>query len=314
MSKRNETMAFDTILVGVDFTPASRAAVRRACELAGEGTVHLLNVLDTDVLHQRVYFGHDLIDEYCRKLEAEAELAIGELARELRAGGARIETTVRRGRPSDEIILAARGCDLVVVGAHARDALGRLLDGSVAEEVARRSTTPTLVVREALEGSSRVARILLPIDVVEPCPEAIEAGLALADRLGAQLEAIHVIPWPIHLPAYHGGTALAEAHADMESRIREAAPRAVRDVISKAIGRSPSIHVTTGSPAREIIGYARPDDIIVCGSHGRGALGRLAFGSVATKLIRGAPCPVLVVRPDETAESSPRSRASAHAS
>jgi nucleotide-binding universal stress UspA family protein len=303
-------MNLEKILVGIDFTPASLAAIRRACELAREGTVRLLHVVDTALLPHHAFIGRDLVEKYLDGLVAEAEMTIAELKRDLESSGTHVETAIRRGRPADEIIAAASGFDLVAVGAHARDVLGRLTLGSVAEEVARRSRVPTLVVRESAEGSSRVERVLLPIDVTEPCPEAIEAASTLADKLGAKLEAIHVIPWPVPMPTFHGGGALAAAQADIESRLRTDAPRAVRTLISQAIGRSASIHVATGSPAKEIIAYARPGDVIVCGTHGRGTLGRLAFGSVATKLLRGGPCPVLVVRPSE--KTTEKSAASAN--
>jgi nucleotide-binding universal stress UspA family protein len=289
-------MKFETILVGTDFSPASLAAIRHACGLAGTGTVRLIHVVSTDLLSHHYYIARDIIEEMVAGLVSEAEGTIAELKRDLSSNGARIETVVRRGRPADEIVEAARGCDLVVLGAHSRDLLGRLALGSVAEEVARRSPVPTLAVRESAEGS-KVERVLLAVDVVEPCSEAIAAGRALADRLGVRLEAIHVIPWPIHLPAVHGGGALAAAQADLESRIRKEAPGAVRSIISEAIGQSAKVHVFTGSPATEIIEHAKATDIIVCGTHGRGALGRLAFGSVATRLLRGAPSPVLIVRP-----------------
>jgi len=61
------------------------------------------------------------------------------------------------------------------------------------------------------------------------------------------------------------------------------------------------------APALEIVRHARPSDLIVCGTHGRSALGRIAFGSVATKLLWKAPCPVLVVRPAETRARDARS-------
>jgi len=185
---------FETILVGVDFTAESLAAIRRSVELAGRGTVRLLHVVDTELLSHRGFLGHDFVDRYFEGLAAEAESTIAEVARDLDPGDARVETSVRRGRPADEIVSVASDCDLVVVGAHVRDAVGWLSPGSVAEEVARRSPAPTLIVRESAEGSTRIERVLVAIDVAEPCFEAIEAGSTLADTFGAKLEAIHVVP------------------------------------------------------------------------------------------------------------------------
>jgi nucleotide-binding universal stress UspA family protein len=54
-----------------------------------------------------------------------------------------------------------------------------------------------------------------------------------------------------------------------------------------------------GAPATEVEDYARREgiDLIVMGTHGRGTIANLVLGSVADKLLRNAPCPVLVVRP-----------------
>jgi nucleotide-binding universal stress UspA family protein len=59
--------------------------------------------------------------------------------------------------------------------------------------------------------------------------------------------------------------------------------------------------MTSGSPAYAIVDYAREYDIdlIVMGTHGRGALAQLMMGSVAERVVRIAPCPVLTVRHPE---------------
>src|SRR5581483_2918518 len=84
----------------------------------------------------------------------------------------------------------------------------------------------------------------------------------------------------------------------------ESAPALVQNVIAKSIGqRDVKVRVFSGSPADEIVRFATPRDLLVCGTHARSALGRFVFGSVAAKLLRHAPCPVLVVRPREDDEA-----------
>jgi nucleotide-binding universal stress UspA family protein len=62
----------------------------------------------------------------------------------------------------------------------------------------------------------------------------------------------------------------------------------------------------TGNPAREILDYlrAQPIDLVIMATHGRGGVARLMMGSVADKVVRGAPCPVLTLR--EPAAASTR--------
>jgi nucleotide-binding universal stress UspA family protein len=60
--------------------------------------------------------------------------------------------------------------------------------------------------------------------------------------------------------------------------------------------------LTTGNlTANAIVAYARQNDVdlIIIGTHGRGAMGRLIMGSVAERVVRTAPCPVLTVRQPE---------------
>lgn len=292
-------MKLETILVAVDFSPLSLAAARRACLLAGaRGTVRLMHVVASDLVPRHAFLGRDLVARFLDSLEADAATSLRDMASKLHGvGQARIETQVCRGRPADCIVADAETADLLVVGAHAQDLLGRIALGSVAEAVARDSTTPVLVVREGAEGSPAVERVLVSVDVSDPNDTALEAANDLSNALGARLEAIHVVATPIHLPAYRGGGTASEVAQDVENRIRDEAPRALRALVSSTLGKSAAIHVAYGSPAAEVLRVARPADVIVCGTHGRGLLGRLVLGSVSQKLLREAPCPVLVVRP-----------------
>ncbi|HXJ79525.1 MAG TPA: universal stress protein [Candidatus Methylomirabilis sp.] len=79
----------------------------------------------------------------------DAEEYLAPLAVELRNKGVRVECHVRRGVPTDEILASAReiGADLIAMTTHGRSGLGRLLFGSVAEEVLRHSDIPVFLMR-----------------------------------------------------------------------------------------------------------------------------------------------------------------------
>lgn len=72
------------------------------------------------------------------------------IAEELRAKGVRVTSTVRRGEPAGEILAGARAAaaDLIAMTTHGRSGLGRLLFGSVAEAVLRRSDIPVFLMRQ----------------------------------------------------------------------------------------------------------------------------------------------------------------------
>ena len=83
-----------------------------------------------------------------RSIEAEGYLA--PIAAELRAKGVRVTTMVHRGEPAEEILAGARAAraDLIAMTTHGRSGLGRLLFGSVAEAVLRRSDIPVFLMRQ----------------------------------------------------------------------------------------------------------------------------------------------------------------------
>jgi nucleotide-binding universal stress UspA family protein len=88
--------------------------------------------------------------EDVEKRRVEAEEYLAPVAAELRAKGVRTTTMVRRGEPVDEILTGARasGADLIAMTTHGRSGLGRLLFGSVAEAVLRRSEIPVFLMRQ----------------------------------------------------------------------------------------------------------------------------------------------------------------------
>ncbi len=138
-------MKLKNILVPVDFSEASRAALRAADALAGPDTVvtllHVMPLTRVVVLDwQYVPPAEELV-----RLARAAEDALQAWASELRAPRVRVETTP--GDPASEIIRLSTDYDLVVVGTHGRTGAARLLIGSVAERVVRGAHASVLVAR-----------------------------------------------------------------------------------------------------------------------------------------------------------------------
>jgi nucleotide-binding universal stress UspA family protein len=146
-------MRLQRILVPIDFSGSADRAVDLALTIAGavDGRVTLLYVFSAPatVLPDGSTFAatpSELLD-----VSARAEQAVADARRDLerRAGGVAIAAETRMGRAADEILRLAQSgeFDLVVMGTHGRTGLGRLLLGSVAESVMRRSPIPVLTVR-----------------------------------------------------------------------------------------------------------------------------------------------------------------------
>jgi nucleotide-binding universal stress UspA family protein len=145
----------------------------------------------------------------------------------------------------------------------------------------------------------QLARILLPTDFSEFSSEATNYACAFAEQFDAELHLLHVLE--IHqsnTPDF--AMALALPRRIKESR--EAAEKALENVLDSKWAEARKVVKATaeGPPFLEIITYAKQYDVdlIVMGTHGRSALVHALMGSVAEKVVRKAPCPVLTVRPE----------------
>jgi nucleotide-binding universal stress UspA family protein len=139
------------VLVALDGSMSSEAMLRFVLEIAGplDMTVLLLRVVEpfTPAVADGVYMP-TLEDVEGRRRDAEEYLA--PIAAALRARGVATAWAVRRGRPSEEILAAAAEghVDMIAMATHGRTGVGRLLFGSVAEGVLRRSTVPVFLMRQ----------------------------------------------------------------------------------------------------------------------------------------------------------------------
>jgi len=153
------------------------------------------------------------------------------------------------------------------------------------------STAPSTAAGAVME------KLLLATDLSEASSAATEEAFELAARLGASLLVVSVIdPGSLLLP---GGRF--RARIDQVRENRELAAQALVERGREA-GVTVSFLVWTGDPGDMIVSAAEAEhaDMIVVGSHGRGAVGRLFLGSVSEHVVRNAPCPVLVVRPKDS--------------
>lgn len=146
-------------------------------------------------------------------------------------------------------------------------------------------------------------RILVPTDFSEFSREALKYGCELANRFGATLHLLHVVQdFQPYVP--EAGMMLVDPHEylaalkkDAEAALKQLPGADWTEVDQERIVRS----VLEGVPFVQIVRYVRDHDIdlIVIGSHGRTGLSHALMGSVAERVVRKAPCPVLTVRLDQ---------------
>jgi len=134
--------------------------------------------------------------------------------------------------------------------------------------------------------------ILVPTDFSEPSANALRYARAFAETFNTALHLLHVL----EVPVFTGWEAPPLVLEDLEQGARNQL-----ELLLTAEERQKfraQLVLLTGSPFVEIVRYAREKDVdlIVMGTHGRGPIAHMLLGSVAEKVVRKAPCPVLTVR------------------
>jgi nucleotide-binding universal stress UspA family protein len=141
-------------------------------------------------------------------------------------------------------------------------------------------------------------RILFATDFSKASRRAFEAAEALARSNGARLLVLHVhVPLVPLLPEQYIESPKWAALDVTEKRAHERQLNAlVRRAEKRGIGASPLL--VDGEPSRQIVRFARRKhaDLVVIGTHGRTGFGRFFLGSVASRVVATASCPVLTVR------------------
>lgn len=149
----------------------------------------------------------------------------------------------------------------------------------------------------------RLNKILVPTDFSEFSDVATRYGCEFAERFGAELHLLNVIMSPLVEFAGQAGQHYSKSFTEYEEEIRDATEEKLSEAVTDPVSDPNKVirTVKVGAPFLEIIQYAKTHDIdmIVMGTHGRTGLKHLLMGSVAERVVRQAPCPVLSVRHPE---------------
>jgi nucleotide-binding universal stress UspA family protein len=298
-----------TVLVATDFGPTSAAALAygRALARTFDATLHVLHVVENFFLRATPADPHAMVAARTRALREQ----LTEDDRDSLRASAIVKV-------SDDVADAITGyartqtINVIVLGTHGRTGMQQLLVGSVAERVVRTAPCPVVTIRETgravvpAHQKSEAAmitlkNILVATDFSEPSDAALAYGRQLARTFGAKMRVAHVVD-DVLARAYGGGDGFVFADPTLQEDVEAAALQHVERLIigDEALGAEPIVLRST-TPAFAIVDYARAHaiDLIVMGTHGRGAVAHLLMGSVAERVVRTAPCPVLTVRHPE---------------
>ena len=143
-----------------------------------------------------------------------------------------------------------------------------------------------------------IKSILLPTDFSDHSKHAFDYALSFAAQYKAKLYVQHVLISPHALVGYEAAPFVS--YERLYAEMRKSAEEAMSHFISEEAKKEVEIETvfSQGTPFLEIVKLAREKDVdlIVIATHGRTGLKHVFFGSVAEKVVRKSPCPVLSIR------------------
>ena len=145
----------------------------------------------------------------------------------------------------------------------------------------------------------QITHILVPVDFSVHAEGAIDFAVTIAQRFGGTVELLHVVEDPFVSGAWNA-EAFTPNIPELLDQMTAGAHRRLDSITAAAAAKGIPLaaSVVTGEPSHAIVDHAKAGafDLIVMSSHGRTGLPHLFLGSVAERVLRTAPCPVLTVR------------------
>jgi len=303
LAPEDSDVSMRCIFVPIDFSEHSARALEVAVGLARRfgARIELAHAYGAPMATLRPYgsaFPIDLIDG----VRNTARTRLDAEATRLREAGIEVSSHLTKRTPQQALAWLAGevDADLVVMGTRGLSGLKQVLLGSVAHHMIREAPCPVMTVPEPVPsaGPLRFRSILLATDFSTAQAAAVELAQELAgsDGEGAEIAVVHVIyiPPEIRSEVEQSGEAMLRvlrdpARVEVEAIVDELHQRGCRARGAVLIGR----------PEEALLREANESavDLIVMGTHGRSGLSHLILGSVAERVVRGARCPVVTVKP-----------------
>jgi nucleotide-binding universal stress UspA family protein len=303
------TKAGMRILVPVDGSSFSKAAVAfvasRETLIQGQPEVELLNVqypVSSRVVRAA---GSDVVDDF---QASEASKVLKPCVATLKRAGLVARTQFFVGSPGTAVgkAAAAHGADLIVMGSHGHTGFKSVLLGSVTNAVLASCTTPLLVLRDDVALKKESLRVGVALDGGKYGLAAAKFVVKHHALFGAQpsVTLMHVVPDLMNLvmpgflgkkptPSYAPGQVEAMQEAAFEQAVL--APQKLLEAAGIKVN---AVSLIGNNPGDEIAVYAKKNklDMLVMGSHGRGAMRTLTMGSVSTRVAATSRLPLLLIR------------------
>ena len=292
----------DVVLVATDLSESADEAIRLGHEHADKvgGKLVVCHVVH-EVLRSAPLFP--------QAIQADMEAVIHAESRAAAAVEDRVKEVTGRSSTGFEVRIESGGADasilrvaedvaatLVVTGSRGLTGIARLLLGNVAERIVRYAHCPVLVART----HPRTNKVLVATDLSERSQPAVALAGQVAAARGASLTVLHsldILPAPAFgFTVPFGGTPVVPP-PELIEQMRVGADGVIAGMCER-LGLKADRRVTEGDAATAVLRAAEELDVelVVVATHGRTGLARVALGSVAEKIVRGAHCSVLVAR------------------
>jgi nucleotide-binding universal stress UspA family protein len=277
------------VIVGIDGSPPSRLALRRAATEAVRRGVAL------HIVHARhAYWPDDATGS--TRTEAAARNLVDKAIEEARRDQPDIDVTGTAvlGGAAKAILSAAELGDLVVVGSRGHSSFAATLTGSTCQQVATHAKTSVLVVRGRPDPTD--GPVVVGHDGSAGAAGVLEAAFAAAAARGTGVTVVR---------AFHRGTPALPADAPppkvynprtAQAALTEELTRLTRPLSDKYPDVDVKVVAADGDPAQLLVEASEQAQLAVVGSRGHGGFTGLLLGSVGLHLIHHAHCPVLIAR------------------
>ncbi len=313
---------FTHILVGVDFSESSFQALEEAVRLAGRDGARVTVAHMVNVTYEEGHWPADFWTQtwsvpppvLSAKLTALLRKELEEKLRAFEGLPLQIDLVVELARPVERLLelMRERGCDLLLVSATGKNTWERLLLGSTTEQLVRKSSVPVWVFRPRV--TPRLQRVVAATDfspiaarVVREASRQVQAE-AVQGSL-AHLDVVNVywdpgqdrwasVAVPEEQERYRDET-LRRTREQFRAFVCEHVPTEIQDVSIRE-------RLMAGKPAPTLLRYVQENktDLLVVGRHTYGRLRQVFLSSTTERLLRHAPCSVLVVEPQSADEEN----------
>ncbi|MHC9553190.1 universal stress protein [Corynebacterium diphtheriae] len=295
--------AENIVVVAVDGSEASQNAVRWAANTANKRGVPL-RLAASYTMPQFLYAEgmvppQELFDELQSEtmdmIEA-ARVVAHEVAPDIKIG-----YVIAEGSPIDMLLDMSSDVTMIVMGSRGLGGLSGMVMGSVSAAVVSHADCPVVVVRSDnhVTETNKYGPVVVGVDGSDVSQRATEFAFEEAQARGAKLVAIHT--WmDMQVQASLAGLAAAQQEWEI---IEKEQTTLLKDRLQPLLERFPDVEVemviTRDRPVRALEDCAHNAQLLGVGSHGRGGFRGMLLGSTSRALLQSAPCPMVVVRPNE---------------